>query len=68
MYAPEKVVRQRISVLKLAEQLGNAPEACRRRGMDRASFTSGGGGRQPQSFLLPTCRLQPPATAFLVLI
>ena len=38
MDAPEKVARQRLSVLELAEQLGNAAEACRRRGMDRTSF------------------------------
>jgi hypothetical protein len=31
MDAPEKVARQRLSVLELAEQLGNAAEACRRR-------------------------------------
>lgn len=35
---PEKVARQRLSVLELAEQLGNSWEACRRRGMDRTSF------------------------------
>jgi len=35
MDAPEKVARQRLSVFELAEQLGNAAEACRRRGMDR---------------------------------
>ena len=38
MDAPEKVARQRLSVLELAEQLGNAAGACRRRGMHRTSF------------------------------
>jgi transposase InsO family protein len=38
MDATEKVARQRLSVLQLAEALGNAAEACRRRGMDRTSF------------------------------
>lgn len=33
-----KLARQRLSVLELAAQLGNAAEACRRRGMDRTSF------------------------------
>lgn len=33
-----KVARQRLSVLDLAARLGNAAEACRRRGMDRTSF------------------------------
>jgi hypothetical protein len=31
------VARRRLSVLEPAEQLGNAAEACRRRGMDRTS-------------------------------
>lgn len=38
MDATTKVARQRLSVLQLAEALGNAAEACRRRGMDRTSF------------------------------
>jgi len=38
MDASEKIARQRLSVLELAEQLGNISEACRRRGMDRTSF------------------------------
>jgi transposase InsO family protein len=38
MDAETKVARQRLSVLELAEKLGNATEACRRRGMDRTSF------------------------------
>ena len=33
-----KLARQRLSVLELAAELGNAAEACRRRGMDRTSF------------------------------
>jgi transposase-like protein len=33
-----KLARQRMSVLELAAELGNAAEACRRRGMDRTSF------------------------------
>lgn len=33
-----KVARQRLSVLSLAEVLGNVSEACRRGGMDRTSF------------------------------
>jgi len=38
MDASEKIARNRLSVLELAEQLGNISEACRRRGMDRTSF------------------------------
>jgi len=38
MDAATKVARQRLSVLQLAEALGNTAEACRRRGMDRTSF------------------------------
>jgi len=38
MDASEKIARHRLSVLELAEQLGNISEACRRRGMDRTSF------------------------------
>jgi transposase InsO family protein len=38
MEAELKVARQRLSVLELAEKLGSVSEACRRRGMDRASF------------------------------
>lgn len=33
-----KIARKRLSVLQLAEKLGNVTEACRRRGMDRTSF------------------------------
>ncbi len=38
MNAEEKVARQRMSVLELAEALGNVSEACRRRGMTRTQF------------------------------
>jgi transposase InsO family protein len=38
MTADEKVARQRLSVLELAEALGNVSEACRRRGMTRTQF------------------------------
>jgi transposase InsO family protein len=38
MTAEEKVARQRLSVLQLAETLGNVSEACRRRGMTRTQF------------------------------
>jgi len=34
----EKLARKRLSVLQLAECLGNISEACRRSGMDRTSF------------------------------
>jgi len=36
--AEKKVVNQRLSLLKLAEILGNISEACRKRGIDRTSF------------------------------
>ncbi|MFQ5861442.1 MAG: IS481 family transposase [Dehalococcoidia bacterium] len=36
--AEKKVVRQRLSVLQLAEALSNVSEACRRRGMSRSQF------------------------------
>ena len=36
--AATKLAEQRLSVLELAQKLGNAAEACRRRGMDRTSF------------------------------
>jgi transposase InsO family protein len=38
MKAEEKVARQRLSVLELAETLGNVSEACRQRGMVRSQF------------------------------
>jgi transposase InsO family protein len=38
MDAVTKIAKQRLSVLQLAEKLGNAAEACRKRGMDRTSF------------------------------
>lgn len=36
--AATKVARGRLSVLEMAEELGNISEACRRGGMDRTSF------------------------------
>ncbi len=38
MNAEEKVARHRMSVLELADALGNVSEACRRRGMTRTQF------------------------------
>lgn len=38
MQAPEKVARQRLSVLQLAQTLGSVSEACRQRGMTRTQF------------------------------
>ena len=38
MNAETKIARQRLSVLQLAEELGNITEACWRQGMDRTSF------------------------------
>ncbi len=38
MTAEEKVARHRLSVLELAQVLGNVNEACRRRGMTRTQF------------------------------
>jgi hypothetical protein len=37
MDAVTKVAKQRLSALQLAGKLGNAAEACRKRGMDRTS-------------------------------
>ncbi|MEW5986331.1 MAG: helix-turn-helix domain-containing protein, partial [Chloroflexota bacterium] len=36
--AASKVAQQRLTVLQLAETLGNVSEACRRSGLDRTSF------------------------------
>jgi ACT domain-containing protein len=36
--AEQKLARQRLSVLELAEALGNVSEACRRRGISRTQF------------------------------
>lgn len=52
MKAEEEVARQRLSVLQLAEALGNISEACRRRGILRVSKAlsdarSGGAERIP---------------------
>jgi transposase InsO family protein len=38
MKAEDKLVRQRLSVLQLAETLGNVSEACRQRGVTRSQF------------------------------
>jgi len=38
MDAPEKIARQRLSVLQLAEALGNITTACKQRGMHRSQF------------------------------
>jgi len=38
MTAEEEVARQRLSVLELAQALGNVSEACRQRGMSRTQF------------------------------
>ena len=38
MQAPERVARQRLSVLQLAQTLGSVREACRQRGMTRTQF------------------------------
>lgn len=38
MKAEEKIARQRLSVLQLAETLGSVSEACRQRGMTRTQF------------------------------
>jgi transposase InsO family protein len=38
MKAEEKLARQRLSVLELAESLSNVSEACRQRGMSRSQF------------------------------
>jgi len=38
MTADEKIVHQRLSVLDLAQALGNVSEACRQRGISRSHF------------------------------
>ena len=38
MKPEEKLARGRLSVLELAEALGNVSEACRRRGISRTQF------------------------------
>lgn len=40
MSAEEKLARHRLSVLELAEQLGNVRETCRQRGISRTQFTA----------------------------
>jgi hypothetical protein len=39
MTAEEKIARQRLSVLEVAEALGNVSEACRHRGMTPTRFS-----------------------------
>jgi hypothetical protein len=38
MNAEDKLIRQRLSVLELAQTLGNVSEACRQRGVSRTQF------------------------------
>jgi hypothetical protein len=38
MKAEDKIAYQRLSVLELAETLGNVSKACRQRGMSRTQF------------------------------
>lgn len=38
MKAEQKLARHRLSVLELAEALGNVSEACKRRGISRTQF------------------------------
>lgn len=68
MDAVMKVAKQRLSVLQLAEKLGNAAEACRKRGMDRTSFYEWKRRFQTQGFeglkdLPPIHRSHPQTTA-----
>ena len=37
--ANEKLAHRRLTVIELAERLGNVAEACRRGGIDRTSWT-----------------------------
>ena len=68
MDAVTKVAKQRLSVLQLAEKLGNAAEACRKRGMDRTSFYEWKRRFQTQGFeglkdLPPVHKSHPQTTA-----
>lgn len=68
MDAEIKVAKQRLSVLDLAARLGNAAEACRRRGMDRSSFYEWKRRFQTQGFdglkdLPPIHRSHPQSTS-----
>lgn len=38
MKAEKKVIKQKMSVLELAQTLGNITDACRRRGVSRTQF------------------------------
>jgi hypothetical protein len=42
--ANEKLAHRRLTVLELAQRLGNVAEACRRGGIDRTSSTTESGG------------------------
>jgi transposase InsO family protein len=66
--AAEKLARQRLSVLELAQALGSVSEACRRRGMDRTSFYEWRRRFQTHGFaglkdLPPIARSHPQTTA-----
>ncbi len=64
--AASKLAEQRLSVLELVTELGNAAEACRRRGMDRTSFYEWKRRFQTQGFAglkdLPPVHLSHPMT------
>jgi transposase len=72
MDAETKVAKQRLSVLNWAARLGNAAEACRRRGIDRSSFYEWKRRFQTQGFdglkdLPPIHRSHPQCTSAEVL-
>ena len=50
----EKLAHRRLTVLELAERLGNVSEACRRGGIDRTSF-----------YDTPRCIVRPLANSWL---
>src|SRR3712207_1236862 len=54
----EKLAHRRLTVLELAERLGNVAEACRRGGIDRTSFYDG--KRRFQTHRLDGLRALPP--------
>ena len=58
MLAEIKRAKHRLSILELAEQLGNVSEACRRRGMTRTQFYEYPGlARQGRQGTLSVARL-----------
>ena len=64
----EKLAHRRLTVLELAERLGNVAEACRRGGIDRTSFYDRKRRFQPQGLdglkdLPPIARSHPMTTA-----